>query len=101
MKRLFARKLRLRPSIVALFVILTVPGFLTIVGLTYLSNDRIARANANGLVERFRHEAVDNIEGLFDPIRSLIRSAAAVGDEAARFLFGQSLAEISADDPHA
>ena len=81
MKRLFARKLRLRPSIVALFVILTVPGFLTIVGLTYLSNDRIARANANGLVERFRHEAVDNIEGLFDPIRSLIRSAAAVGDE--------------------
>lgn len=81
MRRPFARKLRLKPSIVALFVLLTVPGFLTIVGLTYLSNDRIARANADGLVERFRHEAVENIESLFDPIRSLIRSAAAVGDE--------------------
>src|SRR5438067_9110251 len=81
MRCLFARKLRLKPSIVALFVLLTVPGFLTIVGLTYLSNDRIARANANELVERFRTEAVEKIENLFDPIRSLTRSAAVVGDE--------------------
>jgi len=34
MKRLFARKLRLRPSIVALFVLLTVPVFLTSVAVT-------------------------------------------------------------------
>ena len=73
--------MRLKPSILTSFVVLTVPVFFTIIAVTYLSNDRIARANAQELVERFRNEAIDNIQDDFNPIKSLVRSAAAIGDE--------------------
>ena len=53
------RNMRLKPSILTSFVVLTVPVFFTIIAVTYLSNDRIARANAQELVERFRNEAID------------------------------------------
>ena len=49
------RNMRLKPSILTSFVVLTVPVFFTIIAVTYLSNDRIARANAQELVERFRN----------------------------------------------
>ena len=75
------RNMRLKPSIMTSFVVLTVPVFFTIIAVTYLSNDRIARANAQELVERFRNEAIDNIQDDFNPIKSLVRSAAAIGDE--------------------
>jgi adenylate cyclase len=75
------RKLRLRPSIVALFVLLTMPVFFAIVALTYVSNEAIARANADAMIERFRNEALDNIQGMFNPIKSLIRSAAMIGTQ--------------------
>ena len=81
MTSIFARKLRLRPSILVLFVLLTVPVFFTIIAVTYLSNDTIARSNAEELVERFRIDAVEDIRNVFDPIKSLVRSAAVVGDE--------------------
>ena len=81
MKRLFARKLRLRPSIVALFVLLTMPVFLATIVLTYVSNERIARVNADAMIERFRTEAIDSIQGMINPIKSLIRSAAMVGNQ--------------------
>src|SRR5712672_1781770 len=81
MTSIFARKLRLRPSILTLFVLLTVPVFFTIIAVTYLSNDTIARSNAEELVERFRIDAVEDIRNVFDPIKSLVRSAAVVGDE--------------------
>ena len=81
LRRLSARKLRLRPSIVALFVLLTMPVFFAIVALTYVSNQATARANANAMVERFRTETVDSIQGMFNPIKSLIRSAAMVGSQ--------------------
>ena len=42
MTSIFARKLRLRPSILTLFVLLTVPVFFTIIAVTYLSNETIA-----------------------------------------------------------
>ncbi|MBV8777619.1 MAG: hypothetical protein JO258_10535, partial [Alphaproteobacteria bacterium] len=74
-------KLRLRPTIVVLFALMTMPVFFTIVALTYVSNDKIARANADVLIERFRNEAVDNIQGMFNPIKSLIRSAAMAGTQ--------------------
>jgi adenylate cyclase len=74
-------KLRLRPTIVALFVLLTVPVFVTIVGLTYVSNRTIARANADALIERFRGEAVDSVENTFNPLKTLVRSAATVGGQ--------------------
>jgi adenylate cyclase len=75
------RNMRLKPSILTSFVVLTVPVFFTIIAVTYLSNDRIARTNAQELVERFRNEALDNIQDDFVPIKSLARSAAAIGDE--------------------
>ena len=81
MTSIFARKLRLRPSVLALFVLLTVPVFFTIIAVTYVSNDTIARANADQLVERFRIDAVENIQNVFDPIKSLVRSASVLGDE--------------------
>ena len=81
MKRLFARKLRLRPSIVALFVVLTLPVFFTIIAVTYVSNETIARANADALIERFRADAIDSIESMVNPIKSLVRSAAVAGSQ--------------------
>ena len=81
MKRSFERKLRLRPSIVALFVLLTVPVFFTSVAVTYVSNEQIARANADALIERFRTDAIDSIQNMFNPIKSLVRSAAVVGSQ--------------------
>src|SRR5258708_14004132 len=81
MTSIFARKLRLRPSILVLFVLLTVPVFFPIIAVTYLSNDTIARSNAEELVERCRIDAVEDIRNVFDPIKSLVRSAAVVGDE--------------------
>ena len=75
------RNMRLKPSILTSFVVLTVPVFFTIITVTYLSNDRIARTNAQQLVERFRNEAIDNIQDDFNPIKSLARSAATIGEE--------------------
>jgi hypothetical protein len=65
MKRILGRNLRLRPSILTLFLVLTVPVFCTIVAVTYLSNERIARANADALVKRFRTDALDSIRNLY------------------------------------
>jgi adenylate cyclase len=81
MTGLFARKLRLRPSIMALFVLLTVPVFFTSVAVTYVSNEGIARDNADALIERSRTDAIDSIQGMFNPIKSLVRSAAMVSSQ--------------------
>jgi adenylate cyclase len=78
---IFKNNLRLRPSILMAFVALTVPVFGGIIAVNYISNDRIARENAQGLIERFRTEAIGNIEDDINPIRSLIRAAAALGNE--------------------
>jgi adenylate cyclase len=81
MKNIFRNNLRLKPSILTSFIFLTVPVFFTIIAVTYLSNDNIARSNAGALVERFRLDAIDNIREDFDPIKSLVRSAAALGEQ--------------------
>ena len=75
------KKMRLRPVMLTLFVILTVPVFLTIVAVNYVSNQEAAHIHAEKLLYRFNREAIDNIEHLFRPIKSLIRSAAALGGE--------------------
>jgi adenylate cyclase len=81
MSRHFRRSLRLKPSIVTLFVLLSVPVLAAIILLNYVSNDRIARLKGQELVERFRGEAMDSIREIFDPIKSLIRAAAVIGNE--------------------
>lgn len=85
MTSIFAKNLRLRPSILTMFVLLTVPVFFAIVAVNYVSNEKIARDNADELVERFGVEAVENIQHLFDPIKSLVRSAASIGAEVPDF----------------
>ena len=77
--------LRLRPVILTLFVILTLPVFLSIVAVNYVSNQEAAHAYAEKLLLRFNNEAIDNMEQLFEPIKSLVRSAATLGGELPSF----------------
>src|SRR5258708_7596352 len=81
MRTLFKNNLRLRPSILVAFVALTVPVFVGIISVTYISNDRIARENAQALIERFRVDTVGDIEDDIVPIKSLVRAAATLGNE--------------------
>ena len=82
------KKMRLRPVILTLFIILTLPVFLTIVAVNYVSNQEAAHVYAEKLLYRFNNEAIDNIEQLFEPIKSLIRSASALGGEVPEFYEG-------------
>jgi len=77
----FRPSLRLKPSILTLFVLLTVPVLAAIIALNYVSNDRTARIKGQELVERFRGDAINSIRAIFDPIKSMIRAAAVIGDE--------------------
>jgi len=81
-------KPRLRPSILTAFVVLTVPVFAAIITVNYVSNDHIARQSANQLIERFRIGAIENIQDDINPIRSLVRSAAALGEQMPDFYDG-------------
>jgi len=81
MNTAFLGKLRLRPAIIVLFALLITPVFFAAIALTYVSNENIARDNADALIERFRTETIDNIQGMLNPIKSLIRSAAMVGTQ--------------------
>ncbi len=79
--------LRLRPSILTVFVLLTVPVSFVVLAVTYILNERAARSNAEELVERFRVEAIRNIQSDFQPLKTLMRSAAVVGSEEPGFFF--------------
>ncbi|WP_395713918.1 adenylate/guanylate cyclase domain-containing protein [Reyranella sp.] len=81
MRSIFRNNLRLKPSILASFAFLTVPVFFTVIIVNYISNDSIARANAAELVERFRVDALANIQADFNPLKSLVRSAASIGSQ--------------------
>ena len=88
MRSIYRLNLRLRPSILVLFGMLTIPLFFGLIWLTYASNDQIARNHAGQLLERFRVVAIDNVEDEFAPVRSLIRAAAEVGNEYPDFYRG-------------
>src|SRR5204862_3129874 len=64
-----------------LLVLFPVRVSCTFVAVTYLSNDSLTRSHANDLVTRFRADAITNIQDMFGPIKSLVRSAAAIGNE--------------------
>src|SRR5258708_27461818 len=87
MRSIFRNNLRLKPSILTAFFFLTVPVFFTIIAVTYFSNDNIARTSARELVERFRIDALESIEDDLNPLKSLIGSAAALGDQDPAFYF--------------
>jgi adenylate cyclase len=77
--------LRLRPFIVTLLVLLTLPVFVATVALSYLSDERIARSNAYEQAERFREGAIASIHNVFAPIKSMVKGAAAIGHESPDF----------------
>jgi adenylate cyclase len=83
----FKTKWRLKPSILTLFLLLTLPVFAAIVVTSYLSNDSIARENATRLLDRFRIDAIEGISATFDPIKTLARSMAEIGKEYPDFFF--------------
>lgn len=83
----FKRKWRLKPSILTLFIVLTVPVSVTIVGVTYFSNQSIARAHAGALVEHFRRAALKDVQNDFEPIKTMASSAAAIGTAQPDFYF--------------
>jgi adenylate cyclase len=81
----FRPRLRLKPSILTLFVLLTVPVLASIIIVNYVSNDRIARVKGQELVERFRREGIDSVREIFEPIKSMVRVAAVLGDQQGDF----------------
>jgi adenylate cyclase len=87
MANVFKRQWRLKPSILTLFLLLTLPVFAAIVATTYLSNDAIVRTGATRLLDRFRNDAISGIQNAFDPIKTLVRSAAEIGNEYPDFYY--------------
>lgn len=76
---------RLRPSIVMLFVLMVLPVFAAAIWVGYVSNDRMARDNADKSVERARLETIAQTEALLDPIASLVRVASRFAAEQPEF----------------
>jgi adenylate cyclase len=68
--------IRLRPSIVLLFVVLVVPIFTAMLWFTYTTNDKMTRTNATALMERFRFEATTNTQNLLKPLETMVSTAA-------------------------
>jgi len=87
MSSFFTRKLRLKPTILTLFIVLTMPVTVAIVAVTYVSNDRIAHDNAGRLVERFQLSALEDIQNVFEPIKTMVHSAAVLGEQEPDFYF--------------
>jgi adenylate cyclase len=81
MKLMRRGAIRLRPSIVMLFVLMVLPVFSAAIWVGYVSNDRMARDTANKTVERARLETIAQTEALLDPIASLVRVTAALAAE--------------------
>ncbi|MDF2972584.1 MAG: hypothetical protein K0R61_3034 [Microvirga sp.] len=69
----------LKPTVLVVFIAMTVPVLLGIVQANYISSDRVARAYAADVVERFRHDANRDIEREFAAVESLIGTAAELG----------------------
>jgi adenylate cyclase len=80
MKKPFSLSLRLRPSIVVLFLLLSLPLFVATVWFNYATNTGIARDTAHQLIEKARFETITSSSELLDPIKSLVKVAASLGE---------------------
>jgi adenylate cyclase len=69
----------LKPTVVAIFMAMTVPVLLAIIQINYVSGDRVVRTLAAELVERFRSNAIQDIISDFGALRSLIGTTAELG----------------------
>ena len=72
---------RLRPSIVVLFVAMVLPVFAASIWVGYASNDRMARDTAQKTIDRSRLETISQTEALLNPIASLVRVSSRVAGE--------------------
>jgi adenylate cyclase len=77
--------MRLRPSIVGLFLLLAIPLFMATVWFGYTTNDRIARDTANLLTEKARFETFNSTLELLEPIKALVKVAARLGEAESEF----------------
>src|SRR5688500_3521582 len=69
----------LKPTVLVVFIAMTVPVLLGIVQVNYVSSERVARAYAANVIERFRRDAIRDIESEFAAFESLIGTAAELG----------------------
>lgn len=77
--------LPLRPTIIAVFMVMTVPVLFVIVQLNFSASEAAVRAQTATLVERFRTDAIEDIVNKFDALRSLIEPAAELGRQEPSF----------------
>ena len=78
----------LKPAVLLVVMLLTVPVLLAIIRINYVSTDRVVTDHAMALVERFRAEAVEDIVGEFDELRAQIATAAELGRQEPQFFAG-------------
>ena len=76
----FKFALRLRPSIVVLFLLLSLPLSIAIVWVNYATNQNVARDMAHQLIDKSRSETISSSIELLDPIKSLVKVAASLGE---------------------
>ncbi|MGR3804695.1 adenylate/guanylate cyclase domain-containing protein [Marinibacterium profundimaris] len=82
----------LKPAVLLVAMLLTVPVLLAIMVINYQSTDRVVTDHAFALVERFRAEAIEDIESEFDELQAQIATAAELGrQEPSFFTDGRSL----------
>jgi adenylate cyclase len=81
--------IRLRPSIVMLFIAMVLPVFAAAIWVGYVSNDRMARDTADKTVERARLETIAQTEALLNPIASLVRVSSRLAAEQPEFYRGE------------
>jgi adenylate cyclase len=76
-----AGALRLRPSIVMLFIAMVLPIFGAAIWVGYVSNDRMARDTADRTVEQARLDTIGHTGALLTPIASMVRVSASLAAE--------------------
>ncbi len=66
-------KFKLRLSLSAIFLILTIPSFIGFLAFSYKSNLEIYKSNAEGLLSQHNNEVADKLANLLNPIDDSIR----------------------------
>lgn len=74
--------LSLKATILAVFFATTVPFLVAIIQINYQSSERVVRAHATEMVERFRNETIREVVSELETLKSLIATAAELGRQA-------------------
>ena len=68
------------PSIIFIFLVLIIPGFIGLLVFVYVANNKIADSISNNLIERFRLETTLSVRELINPTRRLVNSASSLAN---------------------